>query len=116
MPSTPTRFGVRVDRDRLRLVDPAEVFVLEADGSETVLRMAGRRKLRDPRALGELMPLFSPHGFVRVHRNHAVNLARVLELRRRDGSDDWELKMEPPVNRVLPVARGRLHDLLDLLG
>jgi DNA-binding LytR/AlgR family response regulator len=62
------------------------------------------------------MAVFEPYGFVRVHRNHAVNLALVRELRRREGSDDWELKMEPPVNRVLPIARGELEGVLARLG
>ena len=33
----------------------------------------------------------------------------------RDGVD-WEVKLEPPVNRVLPVSRGSLRALLALLG
>jgi len=51
--------------------------------------------------------------FLRIHRNHAVNLARIREIRRRKGRDDWEVKLEPPVNRVLPVSRGRLETLLN---
>jgi DNA-binding LytR/AlgR family response regulator len=110
------RVTLHVDRDRRRLVDPADVYLLEAEGSATLVRLAGRTLLRDSRSLGELLPVFEPYGFVRVHRNHAVNLNRVRELRRRAGSDDWELKMEPPVNRVLPIARGELDNLLTRLG
>jgi DNA-binding LytR/AlgR family response regulator len=44
-----------------------------------------------------------------------VNLNRVFELRSR-GGDEWELKMDPPVNKVLPVSRRRLPDLRELLG
>jgi DNA-binding LytR/AlgR family response regulator len=44
-----------------------------------------------------------------------VNLNRVLELRSR-GDNEWELKMDPPVNKVLPVSRRRLPDLRELLG
>jgi DNA-binding LytR/AlgR family response regulator len=97
-------------------VDPAAVFVLEADGWRTAVRLAARTPLLDRRPLAEVVAAFEPYGFVRVHRNHAVNLALVRELRRREGSDEWELKMEPPVNRVLPIARGELKTVLALLG
>ena len=66
----------------------------------------------DTQGLGALIKQFAPYGFRRVHRNHAVNLARIQETRRRKGSDDWELKLEPPVNRVLPVSLGQIGKLL----
>ncbi|MFQ5944557.1 MAG: LytTR family DNA-binding domain-containing protein, partial [Anaerolineales bacterium] len=53
--------------------------------------------------------------FFRVHRSYVVNLNRLLELRSRD-DDEWELKMDPPVNKVLPVSRRRLTGLRELLG
>lgn len=37
-----------------------------------------------------------------------VNLARIRAIRGREGSADWEVKLDPPVNRVLPISRGRL--------
>jgi hypothetical protein len=71
------RRGSRVVK---RAVDPADVYLLEADGGDTLVRMRGAR------------------GCVR-------------ELRPRDEGDDWEVKLDPPVNRVLPVARGELARL-----
>ena len=47
-----------------------------------------------------------------MHRNHVVNLARIQEVRRRQGSEDWELKLEPPFNRVLPISRGQVGKLM----
>jgi DNA-binding LytR/AlgR family response regulator len=55
-------------------------------------------------------------GFLRIHRNHAVNLRRLAEVRRRRSGIDWEVKLEPPVNRVLPVARGREEELVAALA
>jgi hypothetical protein len=46
-----------------------------------------------------------------VHRNHAVNARHVLEIRRRNGEADWVIKLDAPVNRVLPVSRGLLKRL-----
>ena len=43
---------------------------------------------------------------LRVHRSFLVNMDRVRELRLRSGDpNDWELKLDPPVNKVLPVSR-----------
>ena len=97
-------------------LDPAEVFLFEADGDETVVRIRGRRRLCDVRSLGELMRLLPPGVFVLVHRAVAINVDRVAEVRRRPGERDWELRLEPPVNLVLPIARGRLAALWAAYG
>jgi len=97
-------------------VEPDEVFYLEADGDETAVRTRGRRKLRDVRSLGELTARFPNGQFVLVHRSTAVNVDRVAELRRRENGRDWELRLEPPVNRVIPVARDRVPELWAAYG
>lgn len=51
-----------------------------------------------------------------IHRAHAVNLRRVRELRPRDDGADWEVKLDPSVNRMLPVARGELARLEAAFG
>jgi DNA-binding LytR/AlgR family response regulator len=102
------------DRHR-RPVDPHDVYSLEAVAHRTLVRLRDSTPLEDVRSLGELHPLFEPHGFRRIHRNHSVNLRRIFEIRPRAEGVDWEVKMEPPVNRVLPVARGKLAGLLGAL-
>jgi DNA-binding LytR/AlgR family response regulator len=98
-------------------VEYDEVFFLEAVDDETEVRTRGRRRLRDVRALAELLPRFPAGLFVQTHRGYAVNVDRVAEIRRRRGSErDWELKLEPPVNRVLPIGRTRLRALLAAYG
>ena len=97
-------------------VEPDEVFYLEADGDETAVRTRGRRKLRDVRSLGELTARFPKGLLVLVHRSTAVNVDRVAELRRRENGRDWELRLEPPVNRVIPVARDRVPELWAAYG
>jgi DNA-binding LytR/AlgR family response regulator len=61
-------------------------------------------------------PLFKPFGFVRIHREHAVNIGRVRLLRLQADGRDWELKLESPVNKVLSIARDRLAGLRAALG
>ena len=63
-----------------------------------------------------MAPLFEPFGFVRIHREHAVNIAHVRILRLQADGRDWEIKFEPPVNRVLPISRDRLKELRRSLG
>ena len=63
--------------------------------------------LRDVRSLSEVLRFFPAGLFVQLHRSYAINVDRVAEVRRRSTSRDWEVRLEPPVNRILPVARGR---------
>ena len=97
-------------------VDPSDVYFLEAVGDHTLVRLRSKRRLRDLRNLGALLKQFAPYGFLRIHRNHAVNLARIHEIRQRKGRQDWELKLESPVNRVLPISRGQVGKLLNAFG
>ena len=97
-------------------VEPEEIFYLRAVGDTTEVRTRGRRRLRDVRSLGEVVRFFPTGLFVQVHRSYAVNSDRVAEVRRRPSSRDWEVKLEPPVNQVLPVARGRLEALWAAYG
>ena len=99
-----------------RVVDPADVYFLEADGGDTLVRLRGSERLRDTRPLADLTPLFEPFAFLQVHRSYTVNLRRIQELRLREDSDDWELKLAPPVNRILPVSRHELDRLEAAFG
>ena len=107
------RRGSRVVK---RVVDPADVYFLEADGGDTLVRLRSARRVRDVRRLAKVAPFFEPFGFLLIHRAYAVNLHRVRELRPRDDGPDWEVKLDPPVNRVLPVARGELAPLEAAFG
>jgi DNA-binding LytR/AlgR family response regulator len=53
---------------------------------------------------------------VRTHRDYLVNPDRVRQVRKRSSGEDWELKLDPPVNRVLPVSRSALADLWAAFG
>ena len=54
--------------------------------------------------------------FLPIHRSHAVNLARVREVRLQADGRDWEVKLEPPVIRVLLIDRGELPALWRAFG
>ena len=72
---------------RRRLVDPADVYLLEADEDDTLVRLRSRHPLRDLRPLGEVFAVFEPFGFVRIHTSWAVNLNRTREVRPADERD-----------------------------
>ena len=93
------------------VVDPADVYYLEVRDDDTRVRLRSARPLVDIDPIGELLPHFAPLGFFQIHREYVVNLRRIREIRRRDEGRDWEVKLEPPVNRVLPVSRGALAKL-----
>jgi hypothetical protein len=97
------RLLLHLARDRRRAVDPEDIYFLEATGQTTLVRLRSSRRLRDTRTLGDLVPLLSPFGVV-------------LDVRRRGGEADWEVKLEPPVNRVLPVSRMYLKELWAAFG
>jgi len=103
-------------RDGRRVpVDPREIYILEAEGGETLVRTRHAQPLTDVRQLGELLDVFEPFGFAQVHRSWAVNLRRVREIRPAPDSG-WEVKLDPPVNRVLPVSRRRISTLWGRFG
>lgn len=94
-----------------RVVDADDIYYLEAQGDETDVRLRGRRPLRDVRSLGEVLQELGA-GFVRIHRNHAVHPGRVREIRPASSGSGWEVRLEPPVNKVLPVSHRSLTVLL----
>lgn len=90
------RVLLHLDERTRRAIDPGDPYFLEADGSDTLVRLRSSHRLRDARQLPEMLALFEPHGFLRIHRSHAVNLARVLEVHLQADGRDWEVKLEPP--------------------
>jgi DNA-binding LytR/AlgR family response regulator len=97
-----------------RVVDSNTVYFVEATGGDTRFHRLSRRRIRvehDVRTLAMVTKELSRHGFVRIHNEYLVAPERVQLIRKRDDTDDWELRLAPPVNRVLPVARSRLASL-----
>ena len=110
------RLLVYLSRTEHRVVDAEDVYLVEAHGDESHVRLRGRNPLVDIRPLGDLEPILSAAGILRIHRQHAVYPARIHTVRKQADGRDWEVKLEPPVNAVLPVARDRLATLLTALG
>ena len=97
-------------------IEPEDVYFVEARGDDTEIRTRAARALKDVRPIGSLEAPFLRQGFLRTHRNYLVNPRHVRQIRRRPQGEDWELKLDPPVNLVLPVSRGALAVLWAAFG
>lgn len=104
-------FLVHLPDGRRRVEELADIYYLEADGGDTLVRLRGKERLRDVRRLAELEELLTAVGFVRTYRSFVVNPGRVRELRPRRESRGWELVLDPPVNKILPVSEDRVEAL-----
>lgn len=113
---TVQRLLIRRGADLWEVLEPEQVYYLEAQDDETLIRRRDADPLVDTRSLSELAAALKPIGFQRIHRSYVVNLARVRQIRRREEGRDWEVRMDPPVNSLLPVSRGLLPELLAALG
>ncbi|HUP21695.1 MAG TPA: LytTR family DNA-binding domain-containing protein, partial [Thermoanaerobaculia bacterium] len=111
MPARPHRLLVHLADGRRVPLDPEEIYYLEAQEADTVVRTRSKRLLHDVRSLGQIEPLLAAWPFARIHRALLVNLHRVRELRPRRGARGWEVVLAAPVNKVLPVAEGRVREL-----
>ncbi len=105
MPAVTGRVLLHLRDRRRRAVDSDDIYYLQAHGDETEVRLRGARTLRDARSLGEVLDDLEPLGFLKVQRDHAVNLRHVREIRPTRRGTGLELRLEPPVNRVLAVSR-----------
>ena len=85
---------------------PVRAYYIESDGDDALIRLSGKRRYKSIRPLSSWATTLRAHGFFRIHRSYLVNLNRVREIRLRAGdTNDWEVKLDPPVNAVLPIGR-----------
>lgn len=109
------RFPIKSEPGRVILLEMHAIYYIEAEGDDCTVRTARKKIYRHVEPLDEVEARLSSPPFFRIHRSYIVNLDRVLELRAR-GERDYEVKMDPPVNKVLPVSRQRYTELAELLG
>ncbi|MGB6367328.1 MAG: hypothetical protein WBG93_10915, partial [Thermoanaerobaculia bacterium] len=94
MTTAPDRVLLRLSDGLCRVVDPDEVYYLEAQGGESLIRLRSARPLVDVCEYGEHAPFFEPRGFLRVSREATVNLRRIRDIRIRPFGRDWEVMFE----------------------
>jgi DNA-binding LytR/AlgR family response regulator len=113
---TGRRLLLHLGPGRRQAVDPGDIYFVEALGDDTRVRTRAARAFRDVRPMGQIARVLLGQGFVRTHRNYLVNPAHVREVRRRPDGEDWELRLDAPVNLVLPVSRSALRAVWAAFG
>lgn len=111
------KIPVKTSPGRFLLLDPSEIYYIEGQGDDVLVRTRRKRRYRGVNRLSAWEKRLRGAGFLRVHRSYLVNLERVREVRLREGDrNDWELKLTAPVNLVLPVGRAYVAAMRKALG
>ena len=108
------RLPVKSKDDSIELIEIESIFYLEAKGHDTLIRTRRKKPYHSVQRLGELAKRLPTPAFVRCHREYIINLNRVRSLTRRNSKDD-DLRLDPPVNRRIPIARNRLENIRKIL-
>jgi hypothetical protein len=106
---------VGVRENRMVLLRAREVLSAESDGNDVWLSTdQGRMQAASP-GLDKLDSELANAGFLRVHRQHIVNLNRVREVERRD-KGELVLVMDDRENTMVPVSRRNVRAVRSALG
>jgi DNA-binding LytR/AlgR family response regulator len=109
------KLGVKGEDGSIDLIETDGIFYLEAQGGDTLIRTKRKKPYHSVQRLNELARKLPGPAFVRCHRAYVVNLNRVRSLTPRD-SKGYDFRMDPPVNRRIPIARDRLKEIRRILG
>jgi hypothetical protein len=81
-----------------------EIVAISADGDHSRARLAGGREFFELKALAVWEAMLPAERFLRVHRSHIVNWARVERVRRSSGGR-WALELRGGGGAEVPVGR-----------
>lgn len=108
------RLPVKGKDGSIELIEIESIFYLEAKGHDTLIRTRRKKAYHSVQRLGELAKRLPAPAFVRCHREYIINLNRVRSLTQRK-SKDYDLRLDPPLNRRIPIARNRLGNIRKIL-
>lgn len=109
------RLPVKKADGSIDMIEMDSIFYLEAQGDDTLVRTRRKKTYRSVQRLSELAAKLPQPAFVHCHREFIVNIDRVCALIPRT-SRDFDFKLDPPVNRRIPIARDRLEKIRKMLG
>ena len=108
------RLPVKYENGSIDLIEIDGIFYLEAQGENTLIRTKRKKPYKSVQRIGELAKKLPTPAFVRCHREYIVNLNRVRSMSPRKARD-YDLRLDPPVNRRIPIARNRLKMICKVL-
>ena len=97
------------------LVELDSIYYFEARGDDTLVRTRRKNRYRSVEPIGEVARRLPQPPFVHCHREYIVNLDRVCALIPRT-SRDYDFRLDPPVNKRIPVSRNRLNKIRQTLA
>ncbi|MBK9765216.1 MAG: response regulator transcription factor [Flavobacteriales bacterium] len=93
------------------VLSPAEIVRCESDGNYTRFHLANGDKVLASRTMKEFDAMLEPHGFMRVHLSHLVNMAQVKMYLHREGGT-----LLLANGQEVPVSHRRRNDVVEALG
>jgi two-component system LytT family response regulator len=95
----------------IHLVNIADIVRCESSANYTNFILAANKEILVTRTLKEFDELLTPHGFVRIHKSHLINLAHVQTYLKGEGG--WVKMMD---GSTVEVSRRKKDRLMSVLG
>jgi DNA-binding LytR/AlgR family response regulator len=109
------KLPIRNANGSIDLIEIDSIFYLEAKEGDTLIRTKRKKPYRSVQRLHELAKKLSSPPFVQCHREYIVNLNRVRSITPRK-TQDYDLRLDPPVNCRIPISRKRLANIHKIIG
>ncbi len=109
------RLPIRNGNGSIDLIEIDSIFYLETHKGDTLIRTKRKKPYRSVQRLHELAKKLPTPPFVQCHRKYIVNLNRVRSITPRK-NQDYDFRLDPPVNKRIPIARQRLGNIQKILG
>lgn len=93
------------------VIDPLDIVHCESDGNYTRFHLRNGERILASRTLKEFESQLEPHGFLRVHHSHLVNMGEVKMYLHREGG-----VLVLSTNDEVPIAHRRKQEVVEALG
>ena len=114
MPTNIQKLPVKNTKGSIDLIEIDSIFYLEASSGDTIIHTKRKKPYRSVQRLHEIAQKLPSPPFVQCQREYIVNLNRVQSIIPRE-SRDYDLRLDPPINKRIPIARKRLKTILKVL-
>lgn len=99
------------DNKSIYFVKIADILNCEAEGSYTTFHLLDGKKIVVSKSLKEYETLLEPHGFIRTHHSHLVNIKKILRFDKADGGILVLVN-----NHEVPVSQRKKEQVLEMLS